>query len=278
MRPAASSAATTSRRRRRTTASIATATPESTRHAARLASRRTWMSASGAVEQEAEQRQRQPDRHEPASEHPRTRRGSSALEQVDVLQIHRLLVAEDREDDGEPDRGFGRGDRHHEEHEDLAARRRRRWAKATNVRFTALSISSTHMKITIALRRISTPTTPIANSTAETASDGPSEHHSFRFASTTAPTIAASSSRLVISNGSEVVVEQRRGDRAHDALLPLQRFDGARRQLDHVRRRRARAARSSCDQQPQPRAPRRRSAPMSPRRSVGPGGARGSAA
>src|SRR5829696_4955591 len=40
-------------------------------------------------------------------------------------------------------------------------------ANATKVRFTALSISSTHMKMMIALRRVSTPTTPIVNSTAE---------------------------------------------------------------------------------------------------------------
>src|SRR5438876_7886972 len=40
-------------------------------------------------------------------------------------------------------------------------------ANATNVRFTALSISSTHMKTMIAFRRISTPTTPITNKTAE---------------------------------------------------------------------------------------------------------------
>src|SRR5207247_2478086 len=44
-----------------------------------------------------------------------------------------------------------------------------RWASATNVRFTALSISSTHMKITMALRRISTPAKPIVNRTAESA-------------------------------------------------------------------------------------------------------------
>src|SRR5579884_3048556 len=40
-------------------------------------------------------------------------------------------------------------------------------AKATNVRLTALSISSTHMNTMIALRRINTPNTPITNSTAE---------------------------------------------------------------------------------------------------------------
>src|SRR5690349_3125233 len=46
--------------------------------------------------------------------------------------------------------------------------------KATKVRFTALSISSTHMKTMIALRRVSTPTTPIVNSTAEKNSDSAS--------------------------------------------------------------------------------------------------------
>src|SRR5918999_2386630 len=52
------------------------------------------------------------------------------------------------------------------------------------VRLTALSISSTHMKTMIALRRVSTPTTPIVNKTAEknsaSASNSPpwlAEHH-----------------------------------------------------------------------------------------------------
>src|SRR6187431_1535194 len=45
---------------------------------------------------------------------------------------------------------------------------------AMNVRFTALSISSTHMKMMIALRRVSTPMTPIAKSAAERASDSAS--------------------------------------------------------------------------------------------------------
>src|SRR5881392_975160 len=44
-------------------------------------------------------------------------------------------------------------------------------ANATNARLTALSISSTHMKMMIALRRVSTPTTPIVNNTAEKNSD-----------------------------------------------------------------------------------------------------------
>src|SRR5688572_4182408 len=43
-----------------------------------------------------------------------------------------------------------------------------------NARFTAFNISSTHMKMMIALRRVSTPTTPITNSTAEKKSDSAS--------------------------------------------------------------------------------------------------------
>src|SRR6266496_241306 len=48
-----------------------------------------------------------------------------------------------------------------------------RCASAMKVRFTALSISSTHMKITMALRRSSTPATPSVNRTAEMLSAGP---------------------------------------------------------------------------------------------------------
>src|SRR5713101_8758445 len=46
---------------------------------------------------------------------------------------------------------------------------RKKLEKATNVRFTALSISSIHMNMEITLRLISTPTTPIVKSTAESA-------------------------------------------------------------------------------------------------------------
>src|SRR4051812_40363095 len=47
-------------------------------------------------------------------------------------------------------------------------------ANATKDRLTALSISSTHMKMMIAFRRVSTPTIPIVNSTAEKNSDSAS--------------------------------------------------------------------------------------------------------
>ena len=53
-----------------------------------------------------------------------------------------------------------------------------------------MSMSSTHMKMMIAFRRVSTPTTPIVNSTAEK-SERLSEHRrSSVLPSTTAPTIA----------------------------------------------------------------------------------------
>src|SRR3954466_2380179 len=45
---------------------------------------------------------------------------------------------------------------------------------ATNDRFTALSMSSTHMKMMIAFRRVSTPIAPMVNSTADSASDSAS--------------------------------------------------------------------------------------------------------
>ena len=41
--------------------------------------------------------------------------------------------------------------------------------KVTSVRLTALSISSTDMNMTIALRRTSTPTAPIVNRMADSA-------------------------------------------------------------------------------------------------------------
>lgn len=40
---------------------------------------------------------------------------------------------------------------------------------ATSARFAAFSMSSTHMRITTAFRRVSTPAHPMKNSTADTA-------------------------------------------------------------------------------------------------------------
>src|SRR5438105_13862277 len=46
---------------------------------------------------------------------------------------------------------------------------RKKLENATNVRFTAFSINSIHINIEMTLRLIITPTTPIVNSTAESA-------------------------------------------------------------------------------------------------------------
>src|SRR5712675_1702472 len=48
--------------------------------------------------------------------------GASAFEQIDILEVHRLTMAEYRDDDGEPDRRFGRRDRHYEYDEHLTRR------------------------------------------------------------------------------------------------------------------------------------------------------------
>ena len=50
----------------------------------------------------------------------------------------------------------------------------KRREKATSARFAALSMSSTDMRITTALRRVSTPAQPMKKSTADTAMNAPS--------------------------------------------------------------------------------------------------------
>ena len=75
-------------------------------------------------------------------------------------------VPEDRHDDRQTDHDLGRCHHHHEEGTDLAVEISvLSRANVTSVRLQALSISSTHMKTTIALRRTRTPTAPIEKST-----------------------------------------------------------------------------------------------------------------
>ena len=95
------------------------------------------------------------------------RASTSALQQIDVVGGHVLTAPEDRDDDREADRHFGRGDDQREE-DDRPGRRCRSSALAnvTNVRFAALSINSMHMNITSVLRRTSMPTAPIVKSIA----------------------------------------------------------------------------------------------------------------
>ena len=90
----------------------------------------------------------------------------SALQHGEVVGGGAGAASEDGHDDAEADDDFGGGDHEHEEHDDLAADVVELRAKVTNVRLTALSISSTHMNITSGLRRTSSPTAPIVNSSA----------------------------------------------------------------------------------------------------------------
>src|SRR4051812_3821552 len=104
-------------------------------------------------------------------------------------------------------------------------------ASATNVRFTALSMSSTHMKITIALRRNSTPATPSVNNTAEIASAGLRSILELSFRQDDGAYNGGEEQHARDLERNEIGAEQRIGYGANDALLLLQRGDSARRQL-----------------------------------------------
>src|SRR6266487_1405355 len=111
----------------------------------------------------------------------------------------------------------------------------RRCARATNVRFTALSISSTHMKITIALRRSSTPATPSVNRTAEIARAGPRSTLEFSFRQHHRADNRGEEEQAGDFERNQIGVEQRADNRGHHALL-LQRGHRAGGQLDRLRR------------------------------------------
>ena len=101
----------------------------------------------------AEQRERghDPDEIEEIARH--ARRGAVPQE-VEVVGGGAAPATEDRDDDREADRDLGRGHHEREEHERPGRRcRSARRRTTTNVRFTAFSMSSTHMNITITLRR-----------------------------------------------------------------------------------------------------------------------------
>src|SRR6266446_10222826 len=105
-------------------------------------------------------------------------------------------------------------------------------ASATKVRFTALSMSSTHMKITITLRRNSTPATPSVNNTAEMKSAGLRSILELSLREHDGPHDRGEEQDARDLEGDEVGAEQRIGHRADDALLLLQRGDRSRQQLD----------------------------------------------
>ena len=75
-----------------------------------------------------------------------------------LVDVQRFARAEDGDDDGQADRGFRRGDDHHEENEDLSAKLmpvRREGDEGSGSR--ALSISSIDMKMVMMLRLMRNP-------------------------------------------------------------------------------------------------------------------------
>src|SRR6266571_2403125 len=111
-------------------------------------------------------------------------------------------------------------------------------ASATKVRFTALSMSSTHMKITITLRRNSTPATPSVKSTAEIASAGLRSILEPSLREHDGADDGGKEQHARDLEGNEVGAKQRIGDGADDALLLLERRDATRGQCDRRRQRR----------------------------------------
>src|SRR5215510_4642415 len=98
-----------------------------------------------------------------------------------------------------------------------------RCANAMKVRLTAFSINSTHMNTMIALRRMSTPTTPITNSTAEKNSASASTAASRGLAPLLAEHHGADDRGEQQDAGhlerEQVVLEQRSGDRRDGAFV-----------------------------------------------------------
>src|SRR5712691_11799076 len=111
-------------------------------------------------------------------------------------------------------------------------------ARATNVRFTALSMSSTHMKITIAFRRNSTPATPSVKSTAEMASAGLRSMLELPLCEHDRAHDRGEQQHARDLEGNDVGAERRIGHGADDTLLLLDRRDATRGQRDRRPQRR----------------------------------------
>src|SRR5512142_299584 len=110
-------------------------------------------------------------------------------------------------------------------------------ANATNVRFTALSMSSTHMKTMMALRRISTPNTPIVNRTAEKKSASASIVLTSLFSQHHRADDRREQKHARDLEGEQVIVEQRARDRCDGAgaLNLLRAIARRQRQIDRRR-------------------------------------------
>jgi len=130
-----------------------------------------------------------------------------------LINIHSLLVTEERHDDGQADRHLGGGDDQGKNGKDLPAHVSQCRAKAAKLRLTAFSISSMEAKMMMALRRVSTPAMPMQNRKADRIRKWCSERiifeesesgmdHSFFLAQNDRPMMAAKSRKLAISKGS----------------------------------------------------------------------------
>src|SRR5215471_5568127 len=134
-----------------------------------------------------------------------------------------------------------------------------RSAKATKARFTAFSISSTHMKITIALRRSSTPIVPIAKRAAEIPSVAPVNMLELPFREHDRADHRRRQQQARDLEGNEVGVEQRPGDGPDDPLMYDHRVERARREDDRVGRGGAeRGTKVEQEHEPENRPDRRR--------------------
>ena len=95
----------------------------------------------------------------------------SALKRIEIFHIDAASLAEQHDQDREADRGFRRGNRQDEKHEDLAAEVPLKRENATKLKFTASSMSSMHIRRTMTFLRFrNTPATAMANRMPESAS------------------------------------------------------------------------------------------------------------
>ena len=85
------------------------------------------------------------------------------LHQVDVFDVDGFPVVVEGDHQRQTYGSLGRGNSHDEEDEYLAVKIPQVAGKGTKVRLTALSISSMHMKITMAFFRVRTPIVPMEN-------------------------------------------------------------------------------------------------------------------
>ena len=99
-----------------------------------------------------------------ATLHSSAAHGPLPFQNIHFIRQHRLAIAEERDDDAQAHRGFGRRIGDDEDGENLPSTEPTSRENATRLMFTAFRISSTDIRMMITLRRVTTPITPIVNS------------------------------------------------------------------------------------------------------------------